>query len=89
VPAEFALEQNFPNPFNPETAIRFQITDYGRVRLVVYDLLGRQVATLVDEYRDRGTYSVKFDASNLASGTYIYRLTASGLTATRRMMLVK
>jgi hypothetical protein len=115
MPASFALEQNYPNPFNPETAIRFsvpnigtrsrspgatgQITDYGRVRLVVYDLLGRQVATLVDEEKAPGSYTVMFpargasasgaDASKLSSGMYIYRLTADGLTATRRMMLIK
>jgi len=89
VPSAFGLEQNYPNPFNPETAIRLQIPDYGFVSLRVYDLLGRQVATLVDEYRAPGSYSVRFDASNLSSGTYIYRLTAGGTTAARRMMLVK
>jgi photosystem II stability/assembly factor-like uncharacterized protein len=99
VPSSITLEQNYPNPFNPETAIRFQITDYGFVSLRVYDLLGREVATLVNEYRAPGSYTVTFparsgsasggDASNLSSGTYIYRLTAGGFTATRRMMLVK
>ena len=89
VPAEFALLQNYPNPFNPETAIRLQITDYGFVSLRVYDLLGRQVTTLVNEYRAPGSYTVKFDGTNLASGVYIYRLTAGNFTAVKRMMLVK
>ncbi len=105
VPTKFALEQNYPNPFNPTTDIRFsvpnigtgsrspgangQITDFGRVRLVVYDLLGREVATLVDEEKAPGSYTVRFDASNLASGTYVYRLTAGGFTVARRMLVVK
>jgi hypothetical protein len=89
VPTEFALLQNYPNPFNPATAIRLQIIDYGRVRLTVYDLLGRQVAILVDEYRAPGNYTVTFDGTNLASGVYIYRLTAGQFMATKRMMLVK
>jgi hypothetical protein len=89
VPAEFALMQNYPNPFNPTTDIRLQITDFGRVRLVVYDLLGRQVAMLVDEYRAPGSYTVSFDGTNLASGVYIYRITAGQFTATKRMTLVK
>lgn len=85
VPAEFALEQNYPNPFNPVTTITFAIphqADRG-------DLLGRPVATLVDDTRAPGVYSVPFDASSLASGTYLYRLTAGAFTATRRMVVVK
>ena len=89
VPLTFGLEQNYPNPFNPETAIRLQITDYSRVRLVVYDVLGRQVAVLLDENKGPGDYTVRFDGTDLPSGTYLYRLTAGRYTATRRMMLVK
>ncbi len=89
VPAEFALMQNYPNPFNPETAIRLQITDYGRVRLVVYDLLGRQVATPVDEEKAPGSYTIKFDGTNLASGVYFYRLTAGAHTDTKSMVLMR
>jgi hypothetical protein len=89
LPAAFALEQNYPNPFNPTTDIRLQITDFGRVRLVVYDLLGRQVATLVDEYRAPGSYTVKFDGTNIASGVYICRLTTGKFTDTKRMVLMR
>jgi hypothetical protein len=104
VPSEFSLEQNYPNPFNPATTITFAVPatpdragtrpatqTAGRlgVSVIVYDLLGRQVATLVDDTRGPGVYSVSFDASALSSGMYIYRLTAGGYTATRRMMLVK
>jgi hypothetical protein len=96
VPAEFALEQNYPNPFNPVTTISFAIphqadrvgTRLG-VSVIVYDLLGRSVATLVDDTRAPGVYSVQFDASHLASGAYICRLTAGGHAATRQMVLVK
>jgi hypothetical protein len=89
VPEAFALEQNYPNPFNPIADIGFRIADRSPVNLSVYDLLGRRVATLVDDTRGPGVYSVSFDASNLASGTYLYRLTAGRFTAVRRMVLVK
>jgi photosystem II stability/assembly factor-like uncharacterized protein len=96
MPSSIALEQNYPNPFNPVTTITFAIPhDAGRVgtrlgvSVMVYDLLGRPVATLVDDTRAPGAYSVTFDASKLSTGTYIYRLTAGGFTATRRMTLVR
>ena len=95
VPSEFSLEQNYPNPFNPVTTITFAIPEGAAageahdISLRVFDILGRQVATLVDDTRGPGAYSVSFDASALSSGMYIYRLTAGGYTATRRMMLVK
>jgi hypothetical protein len=96
MPASFALEQNYPNPFNPVTTITFAIPHHADrvgtrlgVSVIVYDILGRTVATLVDDTRAPGVYSVAFDASNLSSGTYIYRLTAGGFTATKRMMLMK
>ena len=91
LPDRPALEQNYPNPFNPSTTIQFSIPvgTYGRTSLQVYDLLGQRVATLADGEMDPGTYTVTFDAANLASGTYLYRLTAGGYTATRRMILVK
>jgi Secretion system C-terminal sorting domain len=76
LPGKYRLEQNYPNPFNPSTNIGFQIADYGLVRLVVYDLLGREVAVLVNEVKSPGSYSVRFDASGLASGLYFYRLHA-------------
>jgi hypothetical protein len=91
VPRAFVLEQNYPNPFNPVTVIQFTIPagTHGRTSLQVFDLLGREVATLVNEPREPGVYSVIFDASRLASGVYVCRLTTGGLTATRRMILLK
>jgi hypothetical protein len=89
VPGSYALSQNYPNPFNPGTEIRYQISGVSPVKLVVYDMLGRTVAVLVDETKEPGTYSVRFDASSLSSGVYMYRLEAGSYTATRRMMLLK
>jgi hypothetical protein len=83
------LEQNFPNPFNPTTTIRFAIPQNEHVTLKVYDLLGREVATLVNEARSAGNHEAFFDASNLASGVYIYRLTAGNFIATKKFTLIK
>jgi chitinase len=80
VPQEFALEQNYPNPFNPKTVVSSQLSVVSNVRIVIYDVLGREVATLVNERRSPGIYHDTFDASSLASGVYVYRLTA-GLPA--------
>jgi len=93
LPQAFALEQNYPNPFNPVTTIRYAVpASVGAgagVRLSVYDLLGREVAVLVDEVRAAGSHQVSFDASALGSGVYLYRLTAGAETITRRMTLIK
>jgi poly(3-hydroxybutyrate) depolymerase len=89
VPDKFSLSQNYPNPFNPATSIRFRIADFGFVSLKVYDLLGREVATLVNEEKPAGSYEVSFDASQLSSGVYIYRLTAGSFSATNKMTLLK
>jgi hypothetical protein len=100
VPGEFRLEQNYPNPFNPKTGIRYQVPGVreagtgdqgsgGSVKLVVYDLLGREVAVLVNERKPPGSYEVSFDANGLASGVYIYRFTAGTYVASRKMMLMK
>ena len=88
-PEGYALEQNYPNPFNPVTQITFTIPESSMITLQVYDQLGRQVATLVNEGRSAGTYTEMFDASGLSSGMYIYRLEANGHQLTRQMMLVK
>jgi Glycosyl hydrolases family 28/Secretion system C-terminal sorting domain len=88
-PVDFRLGQNFPNPFNPTTTIEFQIPKGSHVTLGIYDVLGRLVATLVDRYEPQGTYHARFDGSRLASGVYYYRLTANGLTGTRKLMLLK
>jgi hypothetical protein len=89
LPVRFELYQNFPNPFNPSTQIRFDLPEAGHVRLTIYDLLGREVAVVLDEMRDAGRHSVQFDARALASGMYVYRLTTASATQTRKMMLTK
>jgi hypothetical protein len=88
-PLAFALSQNYPNPFNPRTVIGYQVSTLADVMLVVYDLLGRQVAQLVNERKSPGAYEVSFDASGLASGLYVYRLTSNGNAAVRKMLLVR
>lgn len=88
-PVEFSLGQNYPNPFNPATTLQFSVAKFGLVSLKVYDMLGREVTTLVHNTLDAGQYSVSFDASNLPSGVYFYRLTAEKFTDVKRMMLVK
>jgi hypothetical protein len=88
-PTTFSLEQNYPNPFNPTTNIRFQISEIGYLKLVVYDLLGREVRVLADGETEPGVHQVSFDGSGLASGTYFYRLQAGASVQTRRMVLMK
>jgi hypothetical protein len=88
-PEGFRLEQNYPNPFNPSTRIAFAVRGSGFVSLKVYDLLGREVQTLVNEELKAGSYETTFDASSLASGTYIYRLSTAEGIQSRKMMLVK
>jgi photosystem II stability/assembly factor-like uncharacterized protein len=89
MPATFALEQNFPNPFNPSTTISYAIPSAAHVRLVVYDLLGRTVAVLVDGWESSGRHSVRFDGSQEASGVYLYRLEAGKNELTRKFVLLK
>ena len=88
-PAAFGLSQNYPNPFNPETKLEFRISQSGFVRLAVYDLLGREVAQLVNEERPAGTYTVPFHAKGLTSGVYIVRLQSGGEENVRRIVLVR
>jgi hypothetical protein len=89
VPAKFDLTQNYPNPFNPSTSIRFSIPQTSKVLLKVYDVLGREVATLVNSEKAAGNYEVNFDASKLASGLYVYTINAGNYSATKKMMLLK
>jgi hypothetical protein len=89
IPAAFSLSQNYPNPFNPATKISFLLPKNSDVKLVVYDILGKEVATLVNDYRTAGTYQVEFNASNLASGVYLYKIEAGEFNDVKKMMLVK
>ena len=89
VPGSFFLEQNYPNPFNPSTVIRYSIPRQTNVSLKVYDVIGREVANLVDEVRPAGTYVVRFDALRYSSGVYFYRLTTSDQSVTKMMTLLK
>lgn len=86
---EFRLSQNYPNPFNPTTSIVYSVAEMTNVRLTVYDILGRVVATLVNEVQSPGQYNVNFDAARLASGTYIYRIEAGNFMSTKKMLLIK
>jgi len=88
-PESFELEQNYPNPFNPTTTISYQLRTGGHVTLKVYDILGREVAALVNAELEAGIYQVTFDGSRLASGVYFYRLTAPGFNQVRKMLLTK
>jgi hypothetical protein len=88
VPTNFVLFQNFPNPFNPNTTIKYALPRVSQVSLTVYDILGRQVSVLVNERKEAGVYEVKYDGSNLASGVYFYRLQAGDFVATKRLLLL-
>ena len=89
LPLNFSLKQNYPNPFNPVTTIPFDIQESGNVKLVVYDLVGRQVMVLYDEWLLAGSHSKDFYAGSLASGVYIYRLTVNGSEISKKMMFLK
>lgn len=89
IPATYALEQNYPNPFNPSTEIQFKVAKAGMTTLKVYDIIGREVSTLVNQNMNAGTFTVKLDGSKLATGTYIYTLTSGDARITKKMMLLK
>ena len=88
-PVRFSLSQNYPNPFNPTTSISYSVSKSSNVKLEVFDLLGQKVATLVNEVKAAGNYDLSFDASNLTSGIYIYRITQGSETLIKRMTLIK
>ena len=88
-PATYSLSQNYPNPFNPTTTIKFQVANDGFVSLKVYDILGNEVETLVNEYINRGSYNVKFNGAGLSSGIYFYKLQTNSYTAVKKLMLLK
>jgi photosystem II stability/assembly factor-like uncharacterized protein len=88
-PKEFSLSQNFPNPFNPKTTIKYDIAKLGDVKLIIYDILGREITTLVNEPLQPGTYETEWDASNYPSGVYFYKLINPDYTETKKMVLIK
>ena len=88
-PYSFELEQSYPNPFNPTTTIRYTIPERTRVVLKVFNILGKDVATLVNEDQEAGPQSVRFDASGQASGLYFYRLEAKGFVEVKKTLLLK
>ena len=98
VPDKFNLHQNYPNPFNPTTKIKFEITPLSRgvgeargvlTSLKIYDILGKEIQTLVNEQLQPGSYEVSFDGSNFPSGVYFYKLTSGNFTATKKLVLLK
>jgi len=89
IPPEFTLAQNYPNPFNPSTTIEYSIPNRSNVKLIVYDIMGREVARLVDRYQDAGMHSVVWNAQLFSSGVYYYRITAGDFSDVKRLMLVK
>jgi hypothetical protein len=96
IPGEFSLSQNYPNPFNPSTNIKFTISDFGFVSLKVYDVLGNEVATLVNEEKPAGEYEIEFNSHSglsgikeLSSGIYFYQLKTEGYIETKKMLLLK
>ena len=89
VPSAYKLYQNYPNPFNPATTIRFDVPEESKVVLKVYDILGREVATLVNEVKHAGNYKISFNASDFASSVYFFRLQAGSFTNTKKMILLR
>jgi photosystem II stability/assembly factor-like uncharacterized protein len=89
IPSVFRLEQNYPNPFNPTTSITYAMPLAGNVEIKVYDIVGKEVATLVNSFMTAGTHNIAFDASSLASGIYIYKLTSGSFTDSKKMVLIK
>jgi hypothetical protein len=89
VPSSYSLSQNYPNPFNPSTKITYQLPKSENVRVTVFDLLGREVAVLVNEFKTAGTYNIEFNASQLSSGVYLYRIDAGEFKDVKKMVLVK
>jgi hypothetical protein len=89
IPSEYSLSQNYPNPFNPTTNIRYEIQNSGNVKLIVFDALGREIETLVNEKQSAGTYEATFNASQYPSGMYFYRLETEKFSAVKKMILIK
>jgi hypothetical protein len=86
---DYKLSQNYPNPFNPVTTIRYEILETNKVTLKIYDVTGREAATLVNEVKDAGRYEVRYDALHLSSGIYLYQLKAGNFVKVKKLMLIK
>ncbi len=89
IPDQLLLFQNFPNPFNPETTIKFGIPQQEHISLKIFDILGREVRTLLDEVKDEGTYRIRFNSLGLASGIYIYRINSNNSSVSRKMIILR
>jgi len=89
MPRDYSLDQNYPNPFNPATVIRYALPVRGRVTVIVFNLLGQEMETLVDEVQDPGVRTARFNGIDMPSGVYFYRLCAGGFTDVKKMLLVK
>ena len=89
IPKEYSLHQNYPNPFNPATTIKFDLPNDGLVQLEIFDILGRRIATLVEEYKTAGSYEQVFNASSLATGVYVYKIQAGSFISSKKMILLK
>ncbi len=89
VVSKFELEQNYPNPFNPSTVIKYQTAERSNVTLTVYNSIGREISTLLNEVKPKGTFTIEFDGSNLPSGIYFFRLQAGTFTDTKKMVLLR
>lgn len=89
VPDQLSISQNFPNPFNPETTIILGLPQQEHVSLKVFDILGREVRTLLDEVRDEGTYRIRFNSIGLASGIYIYRISTNNSSVSKKMIVLR
>ena len=86
---KYELTQNYPNPFNPTTTIGFNLQEAGIVKLTLFNILGQELRTLVNEYKESGVHTINFDASDLNSGMYIYKIESGSFTQTRKMTLIK
>ena len=89
LPTQYSLSQNYPNPFNPTTEIDFSISKPGNVKIVVYDAIGNEVATLINKFMQQGKYTVDWNATSLASGIYLYRIEANDFSMVKKMVLLK
>ena len=88
-PLSFSLSQNYPNPFNPSTKIKYELPVASKVTIKIYDILGREVTTLVNKSQNAGRYEIEFNANNLPSGVYIYQIRANEFISARKLMLIK